>query len=173
MKKSVLTILLAMSLILTLCAACGSSDSASDPVAVSDTFSASTPEPTAEAVEETAAPTEAAEETAAPEVTPAPEAETQTGNTETSGQSGTSAQSGNSQSGTPAEAPAQDKLSTALDMIGASVDELYAAIGQPNSSSYTESCLVLGAEDGFLEYGDFTVATIRRADGSELVYDVY
>ena len=130
--------------------------------------------------EETPAPTEEpAEVTPEPEATPDPSEpaeEAPQGGGDSAGQSGgnTGSQSGgNSQTTTPTEPPAQDKYSVALDMIGSGVDELYAAIGRPNSSSYTESCLVLGGEDGFLEYGDFTVATIRRADGSELVYDVY
>lgn len=61
----------------------------------------------------------------------------------------------------------------ALDLIGASKDDLIAAIGEPFASSYVESCLVVGGEDGFLYYDNFTVETIRRSDGSEFIYDVY
>ena len=73
---------------------------------------------------------------------------------------------------TPAPEESEEQR-IAIDLIGSSVESLYSAIGSPNSSSYTESCLVLDGEDGFLYYDGFVVATIRRADGSELVYDVY
>lgn len=184
MKKSVLSILLAAILILSLCAACGQSAQTEAPVAESETFERATPAP----AEETPAPTDApAEETPAPtdapEITPEPEIEhtaesTPAGNDSSSSNQNTSG--GNSGGNTaaaptaaPTATPAQDKRSVALDMVGASVSDLYAAVGSPNSTSYTESCLVIGGQDGFLYYDNFTVETIRRADGSELVYDVY
>ena len=66
-----------------------------------------------------------------------------------------------------------DKYAVASSMIGESVGSLTSAIGSPNSSSYTESCLVIGGEDGFLYYDGFTVETVRRSDGSEMIVDVF
>jgi hypothetical protein len=67
----------------------------------------------------------------------------------------------------------QDNKSTAEGMVGNSVDALYAAVGSPNGSEYTASCLVMDGEDGILYYGDFTVSTVRYADGSEYIVGVY
>lgn len=171
MKKTTLAILLILSVILTLCAACGSSKSA-DLVDVSDEFVVTTPEPTEEPTP-TPEPTEEPEATPEPTETPAEETDDSgnAGNADSQGTSTSSGQSGTAAAPTPT--PVQDKKSVAIDMIGSDVGTLKSAIGGPNSSSYTESCLVLGAEDGFLYYDGFTVATIRRSDGSELVYDVY
>ena len=186
MRKTTLAVLLAMCMILSLCAACGSSgESAEDAVSVSEAFVVATPEPTAEPTPEpTEAPAEetpdATEAPAEPAVTDNAGAETDGQSTDSSGNSSSgNSNSGNSNSGTaastpePTPTPVQDKRSVAENMIGSSVSELVSAIGSPNSSSYTESCLVVGGQDGFLYYGSFTVNTIVRPDGSELVYDVY
>ena len=176
MKKTVFAALCAACLILALCAACGSGSDVGQAVSESETFEQVTPVPTAEPTEAPAATAEPIV-TAEPEATAAPETVTDntpgSAGTESAGQSGSSTSGNNSQSGTPAEPPAQDKFSAAQDLIGASLDDLISAIGSPNSSAYIESCLVPGGEDGILDYGSFTVETIRRADGSELVYDVY
>ena len=76
-----------------------------------------------------------------------------------------------------AEAPEADDalaetVKTIRELIGRPVDDLYAAIGQPNSSDYNSSCLVSGGQDGMLYYDDFTVYTTVYPDGSEKVYDV-
>ena len=185
MKKTILAVLLAMCALVVLCSACGGGSN-TESVSVSEAFEISTPEP----AEETPEPTEEpAEETAEPEETPEPEEEAEETPEAEQAQEQPAAESsqstgGNSGGGnsggqtTPAEPettqePERDKQSVAIDLIGSSVESLYSAIGSPNSSSYTESCLVLGGEDGFLYYDGFTVTTIRRADGSELVYDVY
>jgi len=55
--------------------------------------------------------------------------------------------------------------------IGEPVAALYAAVGQPESSTYGTSCLVMGAQDGTLTYQGFTVWTIRT-ENSETVQDV-
>ena len=55
--------------------------------------------------------------------------------------------------------------------IGEPVTALYAAVGQPESSTYGTSCLVMGAQDGTLTYQGFTVWTIRT-ENSETVQDV-
>jgi hypothetical protein len=57
-------------------------------------------------------------------------------------------------------------------MIGSSVSSLYAAIGRPNSTSYSASCITDNGQDGFLHYSGFTVYTIKYADGTELITDV-
>ena len=48
------------------------------------------------------------------------------------------------------------------------MDELIAAIGEPNSSDYAPSCLGEG-EDGNLYYDGFTVYTYRDTSGAETV----
>lgn len=57
----------------------------------------------------------------------------------------------------------------ALALKDHDVQELYDAIGEPESSDYASSCLVDG-EDGALYYNGFTVYTLKTADG-ETVYD--
>ena len=54
--------------------------------------------------------------------------------------------------------------------IEKSVEDLYAAIGEPSGSSYASSCLGPG-EDGELYYDGFTVYTYKEND-SEIVKDV-
>ena len=68
------------------------------------------------------------------------------------------------------EAPAAEDslLETARSFEGASLDELIAAIGEPESSDYAPSCLGEG-EDGNLYYDGFTVYTYRDVDGGEVV----
>ena len=61
----------------------------------------------------------------------------------------------------------------AREMIGADLNDLIAVIGEPASAAYTESCLVLGGEDGLLAYEGFTVQTIRYPTGMERVVDVF
>lgn len=70
-------------------------------------------------------------------------------------------------------APAYDeaKFAAAKALIQKSVEELYAAIGEPNDSSYAPSCIGATGEDGELYYDGFTVATYRN-DGKEIVWDV-
>jgi len=69
----------------------------------------------------------------------------------------------------PAEEPAaeNDLKATAESFIGAAVEELIAAIGEPQSSDYAPSCLGPG-EDGNLYYEGFVVYTYRE-DGTETV----
>ena len=82
----------------------------------------------------------------------------------------------------PSEAPAQTAAAPApesdtaalvekiLAMEGQPIDDLYALVGQPNSSDYTSSCLVTGGQDGQLEYDGFTVYTLVQPDGTETIY---
>ena len=60
-----------------------------------------------------------------------------------------------------------DMKATAESFIGASLDELIAAIGEPESSDYAPSCLGEG-EDGNLYYDGFVVYTYRE-NGTETV----
>lgn len=63
--------------------------------------------------------------------------------------------------------PQNDLKSTAESFIGAAVEELIAAIGEPESSDYAPSCIGPG-EDGNLYYEGFIVYTYRE-DGTETV----
>lgn len=65
---------------------------------------------------------------------------------------------------TPAPVPSKER---AEECTGKTVEELYAAVGEPNSSDYAPSCLGDG-EDGNLYYNDFTVYTYRE-NGTETV----
>lgn len=98
----------------------------------------------------TAAPaqTEAPKETKAPEATKAPE--------QTKAPEPTAAPSPD-----PTEAPADTAKETAEKLIGKTTAELFAAIGEPESSDYAPSCLGPG-EDGNLYYDGFTVYTYRE-----------
>ena len=68
----------------------------------------------------------------------------------------------------PAAEPEDSLLETAKTFEGADVNELIAAIGEPESSDYAPSCLGEG-EDGNLYYDGFTVYTYRDTDGEETV----
>ena len=68
----------------------------------------------------------------------------------------------------PAAEPEDSLLETAKTVEGADVNELIAAIGEPESSDYAPSCLGEG-EDGNLYYDGFTVYTYRDTDGTETV----
>ena len=59
----------------------------------------------------------------------------------------------------------------AISCIDKDVSELYALIGEPQSSDYAPSCLVDG-DDGMLYYEGFVVYTNRLKDGTETVYYV-
>lgn len=79
----------------------------------------------------------------------------------------------------PAQQEASEDTTSAVDealleaaraCIDQDVSALYAAIGEPEDSSYASSCLGPG-EDGELYYDGFTVATYRE-EGKEIVRDV-
>ena len=71
----------------------------------------------------------------------------------------------------PAAEPEDSLLETAKTFEGADVNELIAAIGEPESSDYAPSCLGEG-EDGNLYYDGFTVYTYRDTDGTHTVNSV-
>lgn len=64
----------------------------------------------------------------------------------------------------------EDLKAIAEDFVDRPVEELYAAIGQPVSSSYAASCLGPG-QDGELAYDGFTVYTYKEGD-TETVHAV-
>ncbi len=104
-----------------------------------------TPAPTAET--EKPAPTEEAQPAPAPvpEETPQPE-ETEDDN---------------------------EQYQIALGLVGKSVEELYAAIGYPETSDYGPSCIGdPGDKDGQLDYKGFSVFTLLKANGGETIVDV-
>lgn len=75
----------------------------------------------------------------------------------------------------PTDAPAVDEeaFAEAQACVGQSVEELYAAVGEPNEAQYAASCLEEDAEDGMLFYDDlgFYVWTVR-SDSGETVHQV-
>lgn len=73
---------------------------------------------------------------------------------------------GSTETAEPAEETGGSLLEIAKGYEGANVDELIAAIGDPNSSDYAPSCLGEG-EDGNLYYDGFTVYTYRDTSGAE------
>ena len=66
-------------------------------------------------------------------------------------------------------APAADKKTLAESCIDKDISELYALIGEPESSDYAPSCLVEG-EDGALYYDGFVVYTTREGDVETVYY---
>ena len=66
-------------------------------------------------------------------------------------------------------APAEDKKALAESCIDKDISELYALIGEPESSDYAPSCLVDG-EDGSLYYDGFVVYTTREGDVETVYY---
>ena len=67
------------------------------------------------------------------------------------------------------EEPTPSPVEIARGLIDQPVSELYAQIGQPESSDYAPSCMGEG-EDGMLFYDGFIVYTYREGD-VETVYD--
>lgn len=68
------------------------------------------------------------------------------------------------------DAAAYDK---AIDCIGLTIFDLYAAIGQPlQAPAYAPSSVQDDAQDGTLTYKGFTVWTLRT-DAQEIVHEVY
>ncbi len=70
---------------------------------------------------------------------------------------------------------ASEEAKIALTMEGEDLEDLIEAIGEPQSTEYTLSCIApdSGALDGLLFYEDFTVSTIRYPDGSEIIQGVF
>lgn len=67
---------------------------------------------------------------------------------------------------------AQSAFTTAQGYIGRSVQDLYAAVGQPAETAYGHSEQYEDAEEGMLFYDGFYVWTLRTAAG-ETVQEVY
>lgn len=68
------------------------------------------------------------------------------------------------------KAPEKSDFEKAESCIDLSVEELYALIGEPNSSDYAPSCLGEGGEDGNLYYDGFIVYTYCDASGETVRY---
>ena len=67
---------------------------------------------------------------------------------------------------------AQSAMQTAQNYVGRTVQEMYAAIGEPKETAYSPSQDQPDAEDGMLFYDGFYIWTLRTAD-SEVVQEVY
>ena len=67
-----------------------------------------------------------------------------------------------------------EQYQIALGLVGKSVEELYAAIGYPETSDYGPSCIGdPGDKDGQLDYEGFSVFTLVKAgSGQETIVDV-
>lgn len=70
---------------------------------------------------------------------------------------------------TPTQAPSTSPKALAESCIDKPVSELYALIGQPNSSDYAPSCMGDG-EDGNLYYDGFIVYTYKEGDTESVYY---
>lgn len=68
------------------------------------------------------------------------------------------------------EEPTADPVEIVRGLIDQPIEDLYAQIGEPESSDYAPSCMGDG-EDGMLIYDGFIVYTYREGD-TETVYDV-
>ncbi len=68
-----------------------------------------------------------------------------------------------------------EEAKLALSMQGKDVALLIEQIGEPNSTYYATSCIAPdgGAEDGQLRYDGFTVTTLRYPDGQEIIMGVF
>lgn len=66
----------------------------------------------------------------------------------------------------------QEAYDKAQELVGASVEDLYEAIGEPTDTQYASSCLEENAEDGMLFYNGFYVWSLRTTD-EETVHAVY
>ncbi len=115
-----------------------------------------TPAPTAEPTpEQTPEPTAEPTSEPTPEPTPAPTPEPTAEPTPA-----------------PTEAPAlsaDEKMEIAQGYIDRSVEELYAAIGRPDSTDYAPSCMGEG-DDGMLFYDGFIVYTYRENGTETVIY---
>ena len=183
MKKITVALLLLVSMLMVLCAGCGSSDAPAASVSATMAPTAeptvepeptAEPEPTEEPVEETVEPVE--EEPAEEEEEPVEEEKpAQSTNSNSGNNSNSNSQPEKEEEPEPTAEPEPevDKYEVASGMAGSPVSDLYAAIGEPNGSEYTASCLMPTGEDGLLYYDDFTVSTIKYPDGTELVMGVF
>ncbi len=148
--KKCLALLLAMMMLLCLCA-CGGQEEAPAPAAAEATDSDLTEETAAEATDSDLAAEQPADDSAG-NVVVAPGAA----------------------AAEEAASVDQEMFNLALECIGLSPADLYAAIGEPDGTEYTSSCLEDDAEDGMLYYNDygFYVWTLRYTDGTETIQDV-
>ena len=169
MKKLFILIFCALLALLWACSAPAPAATAvptSAPAPEATLTPAPTPEPTPEATAQpTAAPTPEPTSASTPEPTPAPTPEPTPAPTPEPTPAPTPEP-------TPAPTPEptmspEELKAIAERYIDEPVEELFKAIGRPQSSDYAPSCLGDG-EDGNLYYDGFTVYTYRE-DGEETV----
>ena len=104
------------------------------------------------------------------ETEPATTAATTAAATEATTEATTEAATEETTEATEQEEPAElDNKALAKSCIDKSVEELYALIGQPESSDYASSCLGEG-DDGMLYYDGFIVYTYREGDKETVSY---
>lgn len=147
MKKTLIVTMALMMALLILCTACGGSN---------------TEEPAA-------SPTEAPVATDLPTVTAPAQEQSDDSGTVSANANDTSAAATHMDRETWLASLSEDQRKVEEELIGSSVDELYAAIGEPISATYGASCLVEGGKDGMLVYDGFTVSTTLFPNGSEMV----
>ncbi len=178
--KKLLPLLLTLSLLLTLCACGQGSASDSTPAQSGTTQSgptqSGTTQPQPDSSQDTATPAalpQNGEDKPDGESEEPPPAE----NPEVQEQPGPSDTPPAEQTGTPPEPvetsypTGQEGADVAKGLIGATVEELYAALGEPASAEYAAGCLTDG-DEGTLYYEGFVVYTTRD-DRGELVYDAF
>lgn len=147
MKKTVFPMILVLAGLLVLLCACAKNppQPTSAPTAAPATAAPATAAPAPTEAPATPEPTPEPTAEATPELTPEP-------------------------TPAPTEAPAmsaEEKKAIAEGYIDRDVEELYAAIGEPEYSDYAPSCLGEG-DDGNLYYDGFIVYTYRE-NGTETV----
>lgn len=145
MKKTLLGILALTMALTVLCSACGGN--------------------TEKAPEATEAPAEATE---LPTVTKPPEEAEETGMVGANANNNVTLMEGMDRD-TWLASLSEDQRLVEEELIGATVEELYKAIGEPKSSYYSTSCMVVDGEDGMLYYDGFSVSTTRFPSGMEMV----
>ena len=148
MKKMV-ALLLLMSMMLALCAACGGSKA----------------EPTAPAVSEAANPAPVEEDL--PTVQ-------RNNNTAVEDDNGMIAAENNERAGANVNTDwlaslSEEQRYVEENLIGAPLEDLLAYLGEPKSEEYTTTCLGHDGWDGILWYDGFIVSTTRYSNGTEVV----
>lgn len=146
MKKTLIVMMALMMALTVFCTACGGNDQ---------------PAPTE-------APAAEAEATELPTVTKPPEGAEENGVVSANANNNVQLMEGMDRE-TWLASLSEDQRKVEEELIGATVEELYAAIGQPTSSYYSVSCMVADGEDGMLYYDGFTVSTTRFPSGVEMV----
>ncbi len=144
MKKTMIGILALMMALTMLCTACGGNKTEQAPAEPTEAPAEATELPTVTAPPEEAADDEmvSAEENSAPE---------QLTNSDW------------------LASLSEEQRKVEEELVGGKVEELIAALGEPNSKDYSASCLVADGEDGVFYYDNFVVLTTKFPNGDEYV----